>query len=49
MDLASIQICYGVFSAALLDATGVSHRERPTLETALAALYDSLALFDPAV
>ncbi len=40
----SIQLCHGVFSAALLDATGVGHRERGSVEHELSALYDGLAL-----
>ena len=44
--MVSIQLCYGVFSAALLDSTGVGHRERSSVENELSALYDSLALLD---
>ncbi len=43
----SIQLCYGVFSAALLDGTGVGHRERAQVELELASLYDALALVEP--
>ncbi len=42
--MVSIQLCYSVFGAALLDATAVGHRERPAVESALAAIYDALAL-----
>ncbi len=42
--MTSIQLCYGVFGAALLDSTGVGHRERSNVERELSALYDSLAL-----
>ena len=43
--MVSIQLCYSVFGAALLDATAVGHRERPAVEAALAAIYDNLALY----
>jgi AcrR family transcriptional regulator len=42
--MVSIQLCYSVFGAALLDATRVGHRERPAVEAALATIYDNLAL-----
>lgn len=42
--MVSIQLCYSVFGAALLDATAVGHRERPAVESALATIYDNLAL-----
>ena len=42
--MVSIQLCYSVFGAALLDATAVGHRERPAVEAALATIYDNLAL-----
>jgi AcrR family transcriptional regulator len=43
--MVSIQLCYGVFGAALLDAIAVGSGERPAVEAALAAIYDELALF----
>ncbi len=43
----SIQLCYGVFGAALLDGTGVAHRERANVEHELGVLYDTLALLEP--
>ena len=46
--MVSIQLCYSVFGAALLDATGVGHRERPSVEAALATIYDDLALYQRA-
>jgi TetR/AcrR family transcriptional regulator, repressor for neighboring sulfatase len=43
--MVSIQLCYSVFGAALLDATTVRPHERPAVEDALATIYDSLALY----
>ena len=43
----SIQLCYGVFGAALLDGAGVGHRERANVEHELGTLYDALALLEP--
>jgi AcrR family transcriptional regulator len=45
--MVSIQLCYSVFGAALLDATAVGHRERPAVEAALATIYDDLARHRP--
>ncbi len=42
--MVSMQLCYSVFGAALLDATDVGRHERRAVEAALAELYDDLAL-----
>jgi AcrR family transcriptional regulator len=42
----SLQLCFAVFGPVLLDATGVRPHERRSVETALASLYDSIALVD---
>lgn len=40
----ALQVCYGVFGAALLDATGVRPWQVPAVERQLAKLYDELIL-----
>jgi len=40
----TLQVCYGVFGPALLDATGVRADELPAVERHLTALYDHLVL-----
>jgi AcrR family transcriptional regulator len=40
----TLQVCFGVFGPALLDATGVTAEERPAVERHLASLYDDLVL-----
>jgi TetR/AcrR family transcriptional regulator, repressor for neighboring sulfatase len=40
----TLQVCYGVFGPALLDATGVRADEVPTVEQHLTSLYDHLVL-----
>jgi AcrR family transcriptional regulator len=40
----TLQVCYGVFGPALLDATGVTVDEVATVEQHLASLYDDLVL-----
>jgi AcrR family transcriptional regulator len=44
--LTSLQLCVAVFGPVLLEATGVDAQERRSVERALAALYDSIALRD---
>jgi AcrR family transcriptional regulator len=44
--MSSLQLCFAVFGPALLEATGVRDHERPSVEAALASLYDSIALRD---
>jgi AcrR family transcriptional regulator len=43
----ALQITFGVYAAALLDAARVSHRERPAVEAHLAALHESILLRTP--
>ncbi len=38
----SLQVCYAVFGAMLLDTAGVNHRERADVEAQLASIYESL-------
>jgi AcrR family transcriptional regulator len=40
----TMQVCYGVFGPALLDAVGVAGHERVAVERRLASLYDELVL-----
>ena len=40
----TLNVCYGVFGQALLDATGVEPHEVAAVERRLAALYDDLVL-----
>lgn len=47
--MVSIQLCYGVFGPAMLDATGVGHRERSDVESALAGIFDRLSSIDSAL
>ena len=42
----AIQVCYGVFGAALLDATGVRPWQVPAVEQQLSKLYDGLILME---
>ena len=44
--LTSMQLSIAVFGPVLLEATGVDPHERPSVEAALASLYDSIALRD---
>jgi TetR/AcrR family transcriptional regulator, repressor for neighboring sulfatase len=45
--MTSVQLCFAVFGPVLLEATGVRRHERQSVETALASLYDSIALKEP--
>ena len=45
--MTSVQLCFAVFGPVLLEASGVREDERPSVEAALAALYDSIALKNP--
>lgn len=40
----SLQLCFALFGPVLLEATGVRRHERERVESALAALYDAIAL-----
>jgi AcrR family transcriptional regulator len=42
--MTSIQLCFAVFGPVLLEASGVRHHERLSVEAALASLYDAIAL-----
>jgi hypothetical protein len=46
ITLTSLQLCVAVFGPVLFEATGVDAQERISVERALAALYDSIALRD---